>query len=67
MPQATDEARAEWNGPSDETAIKFLKSAGYVLDRSWCWVRPRPDYEPTDKEISAAIFLIDEWDFGGIL
>lgn len=65
MPQASDELRAEWNGPDDATAIKFLTDAGYKLTRGWEWLLPVPNHEPTEKEISAIQFLVDEWDFGG--
>lgn len=67
MPQATEEQRAEWNGPDDSTAMKYLEDAGYKLARSWCWIKPSPKHTPTEKEISAAQFLIDEWDYGGII
>jgi hypothetical protein len=69
MPQASDEARAEWDGPDDRKAMRYLKEAGYVLTSRWEWLRPRErsDQEPTEKEISAVRFLIDEWDFGGIV
>lgn len=67
MPQASDEQHAEWNGPGDATAIKYLEDAGYDLTRSWCWIKPSTKHIPTEKEISAVRFLIDEWDFGPIV
>lgn len=66
MPQASDEQRAEWDGPNDYTAVKFLEDAGYKIRRDWQWELPASDHTPTEKEISAIRFLIDEWDFGGI-
>lgn len=65
MPQATEEQRAEWNGPSDETATKFLVDAGYRLTPAWTWTPP-VGHAPTEREWSAIDFLIDEWDFGGL-
>jgi hypothetical protein len=65
MPQATDEQREEWNGPSDQTALKFLQDAGYKLTPHWTWKHKDSAHKPTEKEISAVCFLIDEWDFGG--
>jgi hypothetical protein len=52
MPQATDEQRREWNGPGDETALAYLKEAGYTLTRRWTWLPPR-GHTPTMKECSA--------------
>lgn len=67
MPQATDELRAEWNGPEDATAMQFLKEAGFTLQRDWTWKREGATWENiTDKERSAMTFLFQEWDFGGL-
>ena len=65
MPTASDEARVEWNGPMEDTAMDFLQAAGYRLTRDWQWRPPHPDHQITDKERSAVCFLIYEWDFGG--
>jgi hypothetical protein len=65
MPQATDEQRREWNGPGDETALAYLKEAGYTLTRRWTWLPPR-GHTPTMKECSAIDYLAAEWDFGGM-
>lgn len=65
MPQASDEQRAEWNGPSDETALAYLRGRGYVLDPDWTWHPPRADWTPTEKDVSAMQFMVDEWDYGG--
>jgi hypothetical protein len=65
MPQASDEQRTEW-GIDDAPVIAFLENRGYKLTRQWTWVLPTPDHHPTEKEISAICFLIDEWDFGGL-
>lgn len=65
MPQASDEARAEWSGPNDETALAYLEARGYVLDPEWCWRPPTKGWKPTDKDWSAMRFLVEEWDYGG--
>lgn len=66
MPQASSEQQAEW-GIDDGPVIKFLEAAGYRMTRTFFWVLPTPDHVPTEKEYSAIDFLIDEWDFGGIV
>lgn len=69
MPQATEDQRREWWPDDDptgsETAVKFLRAAGYRLHSDWTWSMPPPFRDPTPKETSAARYLIDEWDFGG--
>ena len=67
MPQASQKLRDEWNGPSEETAIKYLEAKGFVQQRNWCWLRPSPTYEMTEKDWSAIQFLCDEWDMGGLV
>lgn len=70
MPQASQELREEWMADgiaSDEKAMQYLKAAGYRLTRQWFWIKPTPAHSPTDKEWSAICFLVDEWDFGGIV
>ena len=68
MPQATDELRAEWrHGDEDggeRLAIRFLTEAGYMLRDDWQW-RP-PARPPTQRELSAIDYLIDEWDYGPV-
>ena len=69
MPQATEEQRAQWGGDGgvgEDKAIAFLEAAGYTLRPDWLWTKPTPEHVPTDDEISASNFLVDEWDFGGI-
>jgi hypothetical protein len=56
----------EWNGPDDATAINFLRKQGYRRTRGWHWRLPKPDHVPTEKELRAIQFLIEEWDWGGI-
>lgn len=64
MPQASDDLRHKWHGPSEFYAIDFLQRRGYFLRSDWTWIPPeRP---ATPDELEAVTFLIDEWDFGGI-
>lgn len=69
-PRASDELRAEWPGDGesggDKQAITYLEQQGYRLRRDFGWTRPRPDHRPTERELSALNYLIDEWDYGGI-
>jgi hypothetical protein len=65
LPTASGEQREEW-GIADAPVIAFLEERGYILQDNWTWTHPCPEhFQPTDKEISAVWFLIDEWDFGG--
>ena len=63
MPTASDEQRAEW-GIDDAPVVKFLRDAGYKDTPEWTWIKPSPEHEPTEKEVSAICFLVDEWDWG---
>lgn len=64
MPQATEELREEWH--SDGNALDFLYERGFVLLKSWEWVKPE-GHELTEKEQRAVLYLIEEWDYGGII
>lgn len=64
MPQTTPERAARWPG-GDSEAIKHLQAAGFTLNRDWTWTKP-PDYQSTDRDIDAVVYLIEEWDFDGI-
>jgi len=66
MPQASEELRAQFPG-GDAEASKVLKAAGYVLTPDWEWRKPSPEHVPTPRESLAAAYLIDEWDYGGII
>lgn len=66
MPQSTPERRARW-GVMDGKATRYLASRGWTLRRDWHWSPPQVGYEPDETERDAIIFLIEEWDFGGIL
>lgn len=64
MPQASDNLRAEWSGPSDKTALAYLEGRGYVLDPNWTWHPPTKNWTPTNRDFSAMRFMVDEWDYG---
>ncbi len=65
MPQATDELRAEWPGWDGE-AIAYLLERGWISSK-WCWRQPRHPHVVSLREYSAIDYLIQEWDFGGIV
>lgn len=70
MPQASSEDR-EWAeqkfGSIDNYTIeKWLVEQGFTLNRDWTWVPPRPYPQLTQDEKRAIVFLIDEWDYGGL-
>ena len=66
MPQTTPERAARWPG-MDSEAIVYLRSLGWRLNQDWSWTPPTPDYEQTERENDAIWYLIEEWDFGGII
>jgi len=69
MPQASEELRRLWggeNGVGEDKAMAHLRAAGFRLLPGWTWLKPSDDYEPTEADLGAIGFLIDEWDFGGI-
>ena len=71
MPSATNELRAKWGGVCEhdsriEKAVYYLEQRGYLLTDSWEWVLPHPGHEPTEEETSAIIYMMQEWDWGGL-
>lgn len=66
MPQASKELRDEWPG-WDTQAINHLRDRGYRLTRSADWVSPPGNHEVTERDWSAIQYLIDEWDYGGLV
>lgn len=66
MPQATEELRKRWDGPSEFKAMDHLHKRGFKLTPQWEWVPPMAS-EPTEEDLSAILFLIQEWDFGGLV
>jgi hypothetical protein len=64
MPSTTPERRARWPG-GDCEAIGYLESRGFKLTHDWLWLGPRKDL--TCREQDALIYLIEEWDYGGVI
>lgn len=50
----------------DFQSTKFLEKAGYILNKNWTWKLPSPDHKITEEEDLCLVYLIEEWDFGGI-
>lgn len=72
MPQTTEAMNVlmrSWFGSgTDETGpIEFLESHGYVLTRDWLWRLPTPAHTVNREEYACIRFLVEEWDFGGIV
>lgn len=65
MPQTTPERAARWPGGNGQ-AMNHLKARGYVLHKDWTYTKPSPDFEPTERDLDAITYLIEEWDFGGL-
>ncbi len=57
------ELQEEW-GMLETKAMNYLEAQGYTLTKEWEWIAP--DRYPTEKEARAVLFLIQEWDFGGV-
>ena len=64
MPQTTPERRARWG--TSEKAIAFLKRRGYSLRPDWMWEMPT-GHMIASQEQDAILYLIEEWDFGGVV
>lgn len=75
MPMASDELRAKMNeyfgDPIDDAGpIDYLRGQGFKLNRGFWW-SPRPGVtalsDLTEKERDCILFLIDEWDWDGLV
>lgn len=72
MPQASDELRAEMerrfgDGVDSDGPISFLRSRGWTLDRDWEWSKPGVTRTTMPRdEFDCVLFLVHEWDFGGV-
>lgn len=60
MPQATSELRTEW-GIDPSNALRHIES-NFIIDQGI--ISPRPNYLPTEMDLSAIAFLLMEWDYG---
>jgi len=71
MPQASDEDREKatkmWGDIGCEGPVKFLEDRGWTLTPAWEWIRPLSDRAIADDEWFAIAFLVQEWDFGGLV
>ncbi len=75
MPQATEELRRIWhytvsdNVPyaGDHLAMTHLERRGYILQKDWTWRHLNIDHVPNSADLSAVMYLIQEWDFGGLI
>lgn len=65
MPSSTPERQQRWQ--SDDVAIQYLSDRGFRLRRDWCWVLPDGRDDADATEADAIIYLIEEWDFGGMV
>lgn len=71
MPQANIALRRlmeKWFGDriADDNPRHFLASRGYVLRDDWCWAPPTPAHSVSFEEAACVLFLMEEWDYGGI-
>lgn len=65
MPQTTLERAARWPGGEKE-ATKCLRDGGWMLGFDWAW-RHWDRRQPTERERDAAQYLIEEWDYNGLV
>ncbi len=71
MPSSTPERQARWE--ADYKAIGFLEACGYKLNRDWTWTPPDCHVRGVEwngcspMEADAILYMIEEWDFGGLL
>lgn len=66
MPQTTQERADRWPG-MDREAIQYLESEGWVLTSQWEWSHKCKSIDTlSEKEEDAILYLIEEWDFGGV-
>jgi len=66
MPQTTPERAARWPG-MDQEAMQYLVQRGFECTGDFYWMPPTPEHKLTEKENDAVLYLIEEWDFGGVL
>ncbi len=71
MPSSSDFLRTKWadseGNITDAVAQKYLEDKGFILTEKWFWKLPNPNYHITDDDFSAIQYLIEEWDFGGLI
>ena len=64
MPQTTPERGERWD---NHMAVDHLKGGGWILRRDWVWWHPDKTRQPTNRELDASRYLVEEWDYGGIV
>lgn len=72
MPSASHELHElmfNWFGDAidSEGPMAFLESHGFKLRQDWHWEPPVPAHTCSYYEWQCIIFLIEEWDFGGLV
>jgi len=52
---------------SDEGPMQFLRERGWTLNRDWTWSKLGQTLQsmPQDEYL-CVLFLVHEWDFGGV-
>lgn len=54
----------------DDRCQEYLSQRGFYLTRTWDWIPPpriNKLGDLTDEEFECVMYLIEEWDFGGVL
>lgn len=64
MPQARPDLQAKF--ADDSEALDVLEGAGFVLLPDWTWRGPE-GRQPCIEELDAIEYLIEEWDYGGLV
>lgn len=68
MPSGSPTRHTRWG--DDSNAVAYLQRQGYVLNRNWLWEPPPRIKSWSDVAVleeDAVIYLIEEWDYGGVL
>ena len=71
MPQASTELQqkmiSRFGDIGDGGPIAYLEAKGYILLGDWLWLPLYIDRDPNILEWDCIDFLVDEWDFGGVI
>jgi hypothetical protein len=71
MPSASETMRKSiierFGSLNPDGPIKYLLDHGWRLTRNFFWIPPSRDYTEPELEGECIDFLIDEWDYGGVL
>lgn len=70
MPSATQELQdlmLDWFGDIDDAGpTRILESRGWRLVPNWKWKPPVPHYTIHHIDYILIMFLVQEWDYGGV-